>query len=157
MARLVKLCLPAAKLEAALTELAVTSADLGGNVVKVVGNFVKGTDSGVRVARSHGKVGGNLDGGKGFRLKPNSEVGRRPRSRRRGESGDKSPAFQTLRVGVAAPDFASAFGLRGLQHRFGARGIHWRPRISGGFHFGIRVKASFSAVPAKGRGRGFYL
>jgi hypothetical protein len=33
-------------------------------------------------------------------------------------SGDKSPAVQTHCVGRAAPNFAPAFGLRVLKHRF---------------------------------------
>jgi hypothetical protein len=35
-----------------------------------------------------------------------------------GKSGDKSHAVQTLRVGRAASNFAPAFGLRVLEHRF---------------------------------------
>jgi hypothetical protein len=35
-----------------------------------------------------------------------------------GKSGDKSHAVQALRVGRAAPNFAPAFGLRVLEHRF---------------------------------------
>ena len=35
-----------------------------------------------------------------------------------GNSGDKSHAVQALRVGRAAPNFAPAFGLRVLEHRF---------------------------------------
>ena len=39
-----------------------------------------------------------------------------------GKSGDKSHAVQTLRVGWAAPNFAPAFGLRVLEHRFAPHG-----------------------------------
>jgi len=39
-----------------------------------------------------------------------------------GNSGDKSPAVQALRVGRVAPNFAPAFGLRVLEHRFGPHG-----------------------------------
>jgi hypothetical protein len=39
-----------------------------------------------------------------------------------GKSGDKSHAVQTLRDGRAAPNFAPAFGLRVLEHRFAPHG-----------------------------------
>jgi hypothetical protein len=39
-----------------------------------------------------------------------------------GKSGDKAHAVQALRVGRAAPNFAPAFGLRVLEHRFAPHG-----------------------------------
>jgi len=39
-----------------------------------------------------------------------------------GKSGDKSHAVQTLRIGRTAPNFAPAFGLRVLEHRFAPHG-----------------------------------
>ena len=39
-----------------------------------------------------------------------------------GKSGDKSHAVQTLRDGRAVPNFAPAFGLHVLEHRFAPHG-----------------------------------
>jgi len=55
-----------------------------------------------------------------------------------GNSGDKSHAVQTLRVGRAAPNFAPAFGLRVLEHRFVPHGSEVTSWNDGHFHFGIR-------------------
>ena len=57
-----------------------------------------------------------------------------------GNSGDKSHAVQTLRVGRAAPNFAPAFGLRVLEHRFGPPGHEVTAWDGGHFHFGVRVE-----------------
>ena len=48
----------------------------------------------------------------------------------------------TLRVGRAAPNLTSVFGLRLLEHRFGARGDDARVFPVGlSFYFGVRAKA----------------
>jgi len=67
-----------------------------------------------------------------------------------GNSGDKSHAVQALRVGRAAPNFAPAFGLRVLEHRFVPRRNEVTSWDYGHFHFGIRVL--FELVPAGGCG-----
>jgi len=48
------------------------------------------------------------------------------------------PQSRTLRVGRAAPNFAPAFGLRVLEHRFVPRGNEVTTWDGGHFHFGIR-------------------
>ena len=57
-----------------------------------------------------------------------------------GKSGDKSHAVQTLRVGRAAPNLASAFGLCVLEHRFAPHAVmppaFKQPPYS---HFKVRV------------------
>jgi len=57
-----------------------------------------------------------------------------------GNSGDKSHAVQTFRVGRAAPNFAPAFGLRVLEHRFMLHGKAVTSWSGGHFHLGIRVE-----------------
>jgi len=65
-----------------------------------------------------------------------------------GNSGDKSPAIQTLCVGRAAPNIAPASGLRVLEHRF-VRHSHEVTAWDGGhFHFGVRVKTEAVAPVA---------
>jgi len=58
-----------------------------------------------------------------------------------GNSGDQSPAVQALRVGRAAPNFAPAFGLRVLEHRFVPHGNKVTSWNDGHYHIGIRVKS----------------
>ena len=70
-----------------------------------------------------------------------------------GNSGDKSHAVQTLRVGRAAPNFAPAFGLRVLEHRFGPPGHEVTAWDGGHFHFGIRVKPKFDSTRRRGGNR----
>jgi hypothetical protein len=57
-----------------------------------------------------------------------------------GKSGDKSHAVQTLRVGRAASNFAPAFGLRVLEHRFAPHGIDASLSNSRHSHFGVRIQ-----------------
>jgi hypothetical protein len=76
---------------------------------------------------------------------------------RAGKSGDKSHAVQTLRVGRAASNFAPAFGLRVLEHRFAPHGIDASLSNSRHSHFGVRAKnlkaqaTGFSGAHSTGR------
>jgi hypothetical protein len=58
-----------------------------------------------------------------------------------GNSGDKSHAVKALRVGRVAPNFAPAFELRVLEHRFVPPGNEETSWDGGHFHFGIWVKS----------------